>query len=243
MPFLRVWEATGRAIDSNPSPVAVIAVGSVERHGDHLPLGTDTMVAHWVAERVAEELGAHLYPPIWFGSSKGLSSFRGTIDVDDLALASYVEAVLREIARSGYRICVVVNGHGGNSSIVRVVARRVAFSTGMAIAVVDWWRDVAQEARKKLFEAPGHAGEDETSAVLCIREDLVDMEAASSHSPRYIPRIAAYSPAIDSEIYPRALLGDATKASKEKGCRWLEAIVSDIVESVRELARNLGIEI
>ncbi len=243
MPFLRVWEATGRGIDSSPSPIAVIPIGSVERHGDHLPLGTDTIVAAWVAERVAEELGAHLYPPIWYGSSRGLSGFRGTIDVDEQALGSYVEAVLREIARSGYRLCLVVNGHGGNTSVLRVVARRVAFTTGMAVAVVDWWRDVAQEVRKELFQSPGHAGEDETSAVLCINEDLVEMDAASSHIARWIPRIAVYSPLIDSEIYPRALLGDATRASKEKGCRWLEAIVSEIVEQVREIARRLDIEL
>ncbi len=243
MPFLRVWEASGKTFDSSPSPVAVIAVGSVERHGDHLPLGTDTIVAHWIAEKVAEKLGAHLYPPIWFGSSKGLRDFRGTIDVDDEALAKYLESVLREIARNGYRMCIVINGHGGNTAIVRIVARRTAFSTGMTIVVVDWWRDVAQEARSRLFTSPGHAGEDETSAVLCIDEKLVDMEAASSYIPSYVPKLSTYSPSIERELYPRALLGDATKASKDRGCRWLEEIVDEIVNEVRELAKKLGIEI
>ncbi len=243
MPFLRVWEATGRAFDSNPSDVAVIAVGSVERHGDHLPLGTDTMLAHWVAERVAMELGAHLYPPIWYGSSKGLSGFRGTMDVDDEALGKYFESVLKEIARSGYRMCIVVNGHGGNTSVLKLVARRVAFSTGMTVVVVDWWKDVAQEVRKQLFKEPGHAGEDETSAVLCVDENLVDMESAQRHAPRFVPRVSTYSPVIESELYPRALLGDATRADKERGCRWLEAVVEEIASIAREIGKELGLEI
>jgi len=243
MPFLRVWEATGRSFDSNPSDIAVIAVGSVERHGDHLPLGTDTIMAQWIAERVAEELGAHLYPPIWYGSSKGLSGFRGTVDVDDEALEKYFGSVLSEIARAGYRMCIVINGHGGNSSILRISARRVAFSTGMAVMVIDWWRDVAQEVRKSLFREPGHAGEDETSAVLCVNENLVDMESAQRHAPRFVPRVAIYSPTIESEMYPRALMGDATKASREKGCRWLEAVVEEIVSIAREIGKELGVTV
>jgi len=232
--FAKVWLLPGARFDELERSVAFIAVGAVERHGDHLPLGTDTIVAHYIAERAAEELGAHLYPPIWYGSSKGLRRFGGTIDVDDDALEKYFESVLREIVRQGYELVVVVNGHGGNSNIVRKAARRVAHDTGTAIMVVDWWRELAQDVRKELFKYPGHAGEDETSAVLAIIPEAVDMRRAHDHIVEEVPRAAIYSPRIEEMLYPRAVLGAGARGDAERGKRWIEAMVEHLVHLVRE---------
>ncbi|MET1128411.1 MAG: creatininase family protein [Thermoproteota archaeon] len=236
---VRVWLLPGSRYDSAEKSVAVLPVGSLERHGDHLPLGTDTILADHVARRVAERLGAHLFPPVWYGSSRGLRRFPGTIDVDDDAFEKYVASVLEEIVRNGYRFVLVINGHGGNSATLRRAAKRVAYRTGAVIVVVDWWRDVAQEERKRLFSSPGHAGEDETSAVLHVVPEAVDMAAASDYIPPDLPRINVYSPTVDEKLYPRAVMGSPSRASADKGRAWLEAVVSEIVEVFEKVKRLL----
>ncbi|MEM1931094.1 MAG: creatininase family protein [Sulfolobales archaeon] len=117
---------SGRVFDSQSKTVAILPVGSVERHGDHLPLGTDGIEAEAVALFVADRIGAHVFPPIWYGSSLSLKRFSGTIDVEAQAFYSYVKSVIREILRNGYIPALVVNGHGGNSYILREVARELA---------------------------------------------------------------------------------------------------------------------
>lgn len=236
-----VWELPGASFDREEKVIAVLPVGSVERHGDHLPIGTDAIEASWIASRVAERLGAHLFPPIWYGVSPGLSRFPGTINVDPEAFISYVYSVLREIARNGYRLIVIINGHGGNTSALRVAMKRAAFETGTTIVSFDWWRDAGTTALRQLFASPGHAGEDETSAMLYIDGQHVDMKHASRHVPDWVPRYAVESPQVEEALYPGAVLGDPTAASAEKGGRWLQAVIDDIVAAVRDLAVRLGI--
>lgn len=243
---VEVWELTGREFDEGRSKVAVVPVGSVERHGDHLPLGTDAIEAQWVARRVAEELGADLFPPIWYGVSPGLARFPGTINVSQQAFIAYVTDVLREVARNGYRLVVVINGHGGNTPALRAAIKDAAASTDAAYALFDWWRDAGREALARLFRSPGHAGEDETSAMLYIDGAHVRMEYASPHAlppelSRVYSSVYVESRRVEELYYPRAVLGDPTAASAERGREWLEAVVRDIVARVRDLMAVLGL--
>ncbi len=237
-----IWKLSGSRYDKVEKGVAVIAVGSVERHGDHLPLGTDAMESQFIAEEVAKKIGAHLFPPIWYGSSVSLSRFPGTINVDDDAFKSYSRSVLKEIARNGYKLVVVINGHGGNSSLLKTAAKEAAYETNSTFMVVDWWRDVGKEARQRLFTMPGHAGDDETSAMLYIDEEDVDMEAARDHSPEYMPKVSILSPIVDKYLYPNAVLGGATRGDKNKGKEWIEAVVEDISNEARNLMKVLAKE-
>ncbi len=251
---MEVWELTGRDFESRQHSVAVIPIGSVERHGDHLPLGTDAIEAEWVARQVAERLGADLFPTIWYGVSPGLAHFPGTINVSAEAFINYVYEILREIARNGYRLIVVINGHGGNTTSIRVAMKRAAYETGASYIMFDWWRDAGKRALKELFTAPGHAGEDETSAMLYIDGAHVKMEHAKAHVKvakaaelkeadiyAMLPGYAVESRLLDDILYPEAMLGDATKASAEKGRRWMEEVVNDIVSAIKDLQAKLGL--
>jgi creatinine amidohydrolase len=159
--------------------------------------------------------------------------------VDEESFATYVEGVLEGIVRQGYRLLVVINGHGGNTCVLRTVASRVSSRSDTAVIVIDWWRDVAQEVRRRLFKSPGHAGEDETSAMLYIVPEAVDMSKAIDYSAPFAPRIAVYSRRLTRLLYPEAVLGEASKASREKGEEWLNSVISEIVEIVRETYRAL----
>lgn len=236
MPASKAWLMSGGKFDSEAKTLAILPVGSVERHGDHLPLGTDSIEAEAVSLAVADKTGAHVFPPIWYGSSLSLRRFNGTIDVDSSALYSYVKSVIREILRNGYILVLVVNGHGGNSHVLRAVAREVAYEyRDRAVLVVDWWRDVAQEVRASLFESPGHAGEDETSVMMYLTPNAVDMELARDYEAGVQIKITAFSEVIDEVLYPRALLGKATAASPEKGRALLEAVCEEISREVMRI--------
>ncbi|HDI02009.1 MAG TPA: creatininase family protein, partial [Ignisphaera sp.] len=233
---VKVWLLSGSKFDSIDKKIAILPIGSIERHGDHLPLGTDTIEAMYIAERVAEKLCIHLFPPIWYGSSRGLRRFSGTIDIGDEPLYHYVYRVLLEIARHGYKLIVVLNGHGGNTQALRLAAKRASFDSGAAIAVINWWSEVAQDKRKELFKYPGHAGEDETSAMLYIAPETVDMSVARDHVVDISIDIALYSPEIEELLYPYAVLGKATMASAEKGKIWIESVVEELSSKIKDIA-------
>jgi len=239
---MKLWEVSGPAFEKHPKAVAILPVGSIERHGNHLPLGTDTMVVMYLAERLRERLDVLVLPPIWYGSCRGLKDFPGTFDIEPNVLYNYVLNVMVEAARNGIHMLVTLNGHGGNTEILGVAAREAAFRTEMHVILLNWWSDLGIQAQKELFEAPGHAGEDETSVMLAIAPDTVKMSRAMDHVVTY-PSMKIYSKKVERLIYPDALSGSATKASPEKGKSWLDTALDDLVRIIREAAKLLGINV
>ncbi|MGC9134946.1 creatininase family protein [Caldisphaera sp.] len=235
-----VWKLNGHKFDNIEKHIAIIPIGSVERHGDHLPLGTDAVEAQFVAEEVAKKVKGHLFPTIWYGSSIYLSKFPGTINIESNAFRLYVYNVLKEIARNGYKLIVIINGHGGNTSLLNIAAKDAAYEMNATYIIIDWWKDVGKETRQKLFTQPGHAGDDETSAMLYLEEEDVDIDKAKDYIPKWLPKVSIQSPIIENYLYPDAVLGGPTKADKEKGKQWLESVVNDIVKIIIEVNEILA---
>jgi len=230
---------TGREFEETPKDVAILPVGSLERHGDHLPLGTDILAPEWIARQVASKLREHgvsalVMPTVPYGSSRILAKFPGTVSADDSAFREYVKSVLKEALRNGFKLVLVVNGHGGNTSLLREAARDAAYSTNGAVLLINWWTDVAQDKRKSLFpeETLGHAGADETAVMMAISPDLVKMEYLKKNPVKY-PALRLYCRKYEEEIlFPEALSGDPSAASPEKGKELLTAVVDGITDSV-----------
>jgi creatinine amidohydrolase len=235
---LRLWELTGGLFDGVDFSLVFLPIGSIERHGYHLTLGTDTFTSLYIAERVAEEVGGVVLPPIWYGSCQAMKSHPGTFDVSQETLSKLVEEVLKEAWRNGAKLAIVINGHGGNTQILHYTARKVAGEIGLAITVIDWWRDVALEKRRELFKNPGHAGEDETSAMLAIKPELVDLSKAVDVDAEY-PPFKLYHLESEEKIYRKAVTGHATQADPKKGMEWLNTVISEIVEIVNSLRSYL----
>lgn len=228
-------ELTWPEFEKADKAVAVLPVGVVEAHGPHLPLGTDALMAMYVAERAAEEAGALLLPPIWYGTTYVLDRFPGTISISAETLYRLYRDVFAEVARNGVRNLVVVNGHGGNIDALRMAAKDVARSADMTIVVVNWWIDLAKEARRRVLETPeGHAAEDETSEVMAAYPHLV--KAVPRDADEWVEvRYAVYGRRAYEAMYAKAVQGYPSRTSREKGEEILKAAVDELKSLILDL--------
>ncbi len=228
---------TGPQFEELPKDIAILPVGNIERHGDHLPLGADLMAPEWISREVAKRLGnAVLLPPIPYGSSKAMREFPGTIDIDSNAFREYVKSVMKEVIRNGFKLLVIINGHGGNTLPLQSAAREATYEVGGSILIINWWSDVAKDKRKELFPESswGHGGADETSAIMFIAPECVDLSKAKSNPIPY-PRMRFYSRDYEVKVlFPNAVTGDPLKSSREKGREFLESVVNEVIETIKK---------
>jgi len=168
------WELTWPEFEKVDKTVALLPTGIIEAHGPHLPLGTDALMATYIAEEAARRTNVLLLPTVWYGNTYILDKFPGTISISNETLYRLYLDIFREVARNGVRYLVVVNGHGGNVDALSMAAKDAARETKLTVILVNWWIDLAKETRRRVLETPeGHAAEDETSEVWAAYPHLV----------------------------------------------------------------------
>ncbi|MGP4014208.1 mycofactocin biosynthesis peptidyl-dipeptidase MftE [Streptomyces sp. 4N124] len=198
-------------------PLVLVPLGSFEQHGPHLPLDTDTRIADAVAHAVAHAVGepAVVAPPIVYAASGEHQAFAGTISIGNEALRFLLVELVRSLALWAGRI-VFVNGHGGN---VRCLSAAVA-------QLVQEGRDVAWVP---CFSGGGdaHAGHTETSLMLHLAPDLVDVRRTERGNTA---PLAELMPAILAKgvgaVSPSGVLGDPTTATAAEGARLFDELVA-----------------
>jgi creatinine amidohydrolase len=237
--IMKIAEMTGSRFDKVDKSVALLPVGSLERHGDHLPLGTDGIIPMHIAERAGEVLNCLVLPTVWYGSCNAMRTFPGTFDIESEALFKYLKSIMVEANRNGVNLLVVVNGHGGNSTPLSMAARESSKDLDLSIIILDWWRELGTE-KLKMFSSPGHAGEDETSAMLALLMGHVDMKKAKTYEVTF-PKFKIYSNRMDKKLYGIALTGDAKKATRKKGDELLDAVVQDLITIIKEARQMLNL--
>ena len=200
----RVWpEIDGR-------PTLLVPVGSVEQHGPHLPLDTDTRIAAAVAARAAT--GALLVaPPVAYGASGEHEGFAGTVSIGHEALRLLLVELGRSAARWAGRL-VFVNGHGGNVSSLVEAVRLLRYEG----------RDAAWFACAAGGDA--HAGRTETSLMLALDPALVRPERTAGNTAPLADLLPAMRAGGVAAVSPNGVLGDPAGASADEGERLLAAM-------------------
>ncbi|MFP4456797.1 MAG: creatininase family protein [Clostridia bacterium] len=199
----------------------VIPIGSTEAHGPHCPYGTDFLIPDEIANRLNDSRESLLITPtINFGASWDLGHFPGTISLSSETLTRVITEVGNDILKWDLNNIIILNGHGGNNPAIRIASQHLA-NNGAKVLVINWWLDY-QDDILKICESKGHAGEDETSAVLAIDSSLVDMDLAPKNTN--IPIGKVYASEVPLLVLENAITGDATKASKEKGNKMLDLV-------------------
>ena len=212
-----------------------IPFGSVEEHGTHLPLSTDTIEAYEVGKRAAERIPLFVAPPIHYGSCRSTSRHPGTISISTGTLKALLKDIVRSLHAQGLANFIVLTGHAGGShrmSLQDAGEELIQELPEINMAVVTEY-DLAKETGAHLIETRGdaHAGEIETSRIMHSHPHLVKGTAAAEY-PSFPTGILVRD---KRSFWPGGVWGDPGKATAEKG-KLLESLVADkVVELVKAL--------
>lgn len=218
-------------------PVALLPLGATEQHGHHLPLGTDTILATFFARRIAEATGATVLPAMPYGYSWVWRDDAGTVTLDQRVMEDVICNVAESVARAGVRHLVLVNGHEANSATMKYATRRMWDVPG-----IDVWRlfyPNLSEELKTHCESPTwhgivHACEFETSLMLAIAPETVDMEKAVAEYPERDPGYFHGGRPM-GELSKSGVFGDATKGTAAKGEAMIDVFTRHMVDMVKEI--------
>lgn len=227
--------------------VAVVPVGSCEQHGPHLPLDTDAYDAFWLAIRAAEKAKCALVAPtIYYGVSSHHIDFPGTVTLSPHTLEQTAYEVAASLTKHGFRKIVFENGHGGNTPALEAAAQRIKNDMGAFVAVdtVSLIPDIIEKHVESQHDA--HAGEFETSTSLANRENAVVKERIKKPILKLPPSkytkiglkeggAKVYWSFRTREISEIGVIGDPTKASKQKGKTAWKYAIERLAELLIEL--------
>jgi creatinine amidohydrolase len=233
-----------RALAARPNALAVLPVGSLEQHGPHLPVITDTASASAAAIRaahlVAEEIPVAVLPGLWLGMSEHHLPFGGTISLDYDAYHGILRSIVRSLKALGFKRLLIVNGHGGNIDPLSVAVRELAVTFSMPIVATTPWMLASDEiAATAESETPRHACEGETSVMMAIAGDIVRMDKfdeAVQQAPKRVEAPHGFSRFYSfSERAPMTgTWGDPRPATPEKGERFLAIQARALAQSMRD---------
>lgn len=227
------------------SKVAILPIGAVEAHGPHLPLGTDNYLAERLAARVAERTGAFVLPTMPYGQVWSLKNFPGSINVSNESLIGLLVDIGTSLHHQGFQVFAMINGHLGNAVALKEAARKLA-ETVPGLKVLYLFYPGVKEATERVRETPSshssyfHACEIETSYMLYLADEYVDMSKAITDIPT-IPMMADVTPTPWEEFTKTAVLGDAKLATKEKGQQIIEVAISNMVRLIEEAQVNANV--
>lgn len=228
--------------------VCILAVGCLERHFEHLPLGTDMLNGHAIACLAAEREPAVVFPPYYFGQIHEAKHYPGAIALDPVLTLQVLMATCDEIGRNGFRKIIILNAHGGNRYVLgylvqSVLAQRKPYTLYLFAGPGSEWR----KKWKELLETDvhGHACECETSVTLANFPELVKMDALRGRKGPALGRAAHVAGGYFSNQWytdsPEHYMGDANPATAGKGKKLVAIEVAALAEYVRAVRKDKAV--
>jgi creatinine amidohydrolase len=252
----REWSEMTWADFSGGDPsrwIAVLPLAATEQHGPHLPLGVDSFIADAYLARARDLIPAEL--PVTFlpvqriGQSDEHVAFPGTLTLSATTVIRAWTEIGESVARAGVKKLVLITSHGGNVSAMEIVARDLRVRLGMLVVTVGWHRfgypAGAFDAEERHHGI--HGGDIETSLMLAGRGDTVRMDKAEAAVPTTVAMaqefhwLGAFRPAgfgwMTQDLHATGTVGDASRATAEKGEAALAHGAQGFVELLREIDR------
>ena len=230
--------------------VAILPIGSTEQHGPHLPTGTDHIIGWEIAKRVAEKTGSLLLPIIPVGFSEDHYPRAGTLTFSAETLRQVIRDLAKSLSRNGVKHIVVMSGHAGHLAQLSDICYELNVTGELRdtlIHNISPYNVLPIEALAEILEEEVfmHAEELETSLMLFLRPDLVDMSKAVKEIPPYIPkglntpaflegiRVFTTSKFLGRDL-KHGVCGDPILATKEKGEKLMNLIVDALTRAVKK---------
>src|SRR5947209_36159 len=226
--------------------LVLLPTASTEQHGRHLPLDVDLFLCESlcleVRRRAADQV--LVLPPIAYGLNLHHIDFPGTIHIEPETFIAFCLNVTKSVAYHGFQKILIVNGHGSNTPMIDLVARKTVLET-RSLCFATSYPSFLLQAFQEIRESPvmAHADEFETSLYLHLAPERVKMELAVKDDDR----MGKFASSDSTPNYPvrfndfwgrwtrTGVHGDPTKATAEKGRILFEAAVTGLVELVAEL--------
>lgn len=234
----RTWTEVETALESG-TDTAIVPVGSLEQHGPHLPLATDSLIGEELAARIARRLGDALVAPVIRpGCSGHHMAFPGSITVSASTLIEVLRSYCESLAEHGFETVALLPSHGGNFAPVNTAAPEIADETELgvvALADMERYMDLMNEGMERAELPPEpvvHAGGTETSAILAIRPELVRESAFEPGRDGPVDTTLLLSRGFKS-ITDNGVLGDPSQSSEAAGEAILETIADAYAADVR----------
>lgn len=219
--------------------MAILAIGSTESHGGHLPFGCDTLVGYDIACEVAARLDrAMVVPPLWYGMSRHYRHKPMCVSLTSQTLITVLKEVMDSLLYWNIKKILVINGHDGNIAPIEVAARDIKTEhPDLKIAVLEaWWVTAGNLLPKDTFEVwngMGHGGEGETSIALAIFPDLCDLSQAQGQIPKMDDTVRLVWNF--DELTDFGATGAPEKGTAEKGRKMKQVLVENVVRWVRRM--------
>ena len=248
------WEqltAADFAAAAKRTGVCVLPLGVLERHSEHLPLGTDMLVAHRLACLAAEQEPAVVFPPFCFGQIYEARCFPGTVTLKPRLLLELLSGVLDEIGRNGFRKIVIFSGHGGNNGLVQFLAQSSLWRqrpyTVYAVRGAGG-KETLTPAEARAWDAVlssryhGHACECETSISLALHPHLVKMARVPARGGAPLGRMRRVPGSVTGigwyADHPQHYAGDARAATAAKGAALVRLAARGLARFLRDVKRD-----
>jgi creatinine amidohydrolase len=231
----------------------VIPIGACEQHGRHLPVFVDSIQVSTIAERVDQRMGEKILslPTLWLGSSHHHLDFPGTVSIRPSLYSEIIKELARSVIAAGFKRIFFLNGHGGNeipatAGLVDLIATDDR-ADSCYLTFSSWWTigKAALDPKRHGLKTPGisHACEYETSFLLFLRPDLVQLKEAKPHVPVLSSEWHHSEHGRRVSMFRRfhrltgpGSMGDPTVATAAKGESMLNAVVDDVVRFLTEFA-------
>jgi creatinine amidohydrolase len=232
----------------------IVPTGATEQHGPHGPLLTDVLIPQEIARRVAPRVGAVVAPPINYALSYPHVGFLGLVHIKIPTFMALVEDLCLSFATAGFKRIVFLNGHYDNTYAIAYACANAAYKmpTDVKAFPVNYWDGFTAEDSAAYFglEKGLHANAAETSAILAINPNLVDLERANSEFPPF-PKFTVNSGAVHTAYFFSApgsvywatksgTWGDARESSAELGEKYLDAGVRSTLAVLENIEKTFA---
>jgi creatinine amidohydrolase len=230
--------------------IVVLPLGAIEQHGPHLPLNTDFVVADAVSRAAVEKFGAEtnawLLPTLPFTKSNEHAWAAGTMWLSATTMMAVIDDIGRCVASTPAKKIMFINGHGGNSALMAMMNRELRLKYGLQtfLAHPHMPADQGGSSAESELGMGVHGGVDETSVMLHLRPDLVDMSLAVRRVPeglakneqvKFGGRVAFGW--LSNDFFPEGHIGDPTGASADLGARMFAGAIDSLGVAMQEISR------
>ncbi len=225
----------------------ILPMGVIEKHGTHLPLGTDVMTARKVAMDVARIEPVVIFPYYFVGQINEAKHVPGAIAISPRLMYEMLDEVCREIARNGFKKIILLNSHGGNPQFIQFFIQSTLHSKKDYV-VYNVPMGIPEDRKHEVTEVLGtddwgsHAGNVETSMVMAVRPDLVKMDQIEQEGLKDYGRLKHLKGAFTAigwyADHPTHFAGDPSHASIKAGEKIYEVIVQNVARLVKAIKED-----